>query len=236
MNKVINKYESTANLSYTLGMSLTLEALKGIPENVKCIYLSSKVKVNEHFNLLQTLAKKYHIPVIEDDKMISKLSLKENCYCIALFEKFYRPLKSENHILLFNYQDEGSLGTTLRSAVSFDEYDIVLINPTIDYFSPRTVRASMGAIFHTNIVCFDSLESYLQLYPKNNLYPLVNKGVEIQSLDIKKPYSFILPYDSKELAQQYSEGVYLKCAKEDVLSLESRSSIALCELYQRKRS
>lgn len=235
MIKEIKKYNSYFSYSYTLGMSLTIEALKGIGNKVELIILSTKVHQNDHLQELYRLAKELNVEVVVDDKIIANLSIKENCYCIGVFKKFDRALSGKDHVVLYNFKDEGSLGTTLRSAISFDFHDIVLIANEVDLFSPRTVRASMGAIFHTNIVLYDSLKAYLKDYPRQNICPIVSAGEELKKAKITSPYSVILPFDIDDLSKVYPSGIYLKHRQDDILGLEAQSTIVLHELYQSKR-
>ena len=59
------------------------------------------------------------------------------------------------HIILENIQDPGNLGTIIRSANAFDIDSIVLVGSCADPYNPKSVRASMGAIFRQRIVRAD---------------------------------------------------------------------------------
>ncbi|MDR0751075.1 MAG: RNA methyltransferase [Christensenellaceae bacterium] len=54
-------------------------------------------------------------------------------------------------IVLDEIRDAGNMGTIIRSVVAFGVYDIIAIN-CVDHYNPKVVRASMGGIFHSNIV------------------------------------------------------------------------------------
>ncbi|MCL2662479.1 MAG: RNA methyltransferase [Oscillospiraceae bacterium] len=51
------------------------------------------------------------------------------------------------HILLDNIQDPGNVGTILRSAYAFGIDSVILTEDSADIYNPKSVRASMGAIF-----------------------------------------------------------------------------------------
>ena len=53
-------------------------------------------------------------------------------------------------IVLENVQDPGNVGTVLRTADAFGA-DVLLLGACADAFSPKTVRASMGAAFRREI-------------------------------------------------------------------------------------
>lgn len=48
--------------------------------------------------------------------------------------------------------DPGNLGTIVRSAEVAGASAVVLLNNTVDPFSPKTIRASAGAVFHLPII------------------------------------------------------------------------------------
>ena len=164
------EYEKSSPTSYCLGMPPLIEGLRHRPEVIEKVYLSSKAKENASLEELHRLCRKLAVPVEIDDRRIARLSVKENCFAIGVFKKFEDTLRGNCHILLCEYEDEGFLGTTLRSAVSFDQKEIALIGCHADVFDPKTVRASMGAIFHCRLSFFASLEEYLAKYPRQSIY------------------------------------------------------------------
>lgn len=228
----MNKYISSDKTSYCLGMSLTIEALKHRPEFVRNVILSSKANKNEQLSYLLELCDEHNIEIVNDDHLIEKLSLKENCYCIGVFNKFYSSLSSNKHIVLYKFNDYGELGTILRSAVSFDYKDIVLIDSDIDYFDPRCIRASMGSIFHTNIVKYSSLDDYIKDNKDQLIVPFVsNSNNELSSLKLSDYYSLVISQDYYDLDYLKENGYYLKHNNLEEISLSIRSSIILNYAY-----
>lgn len=233
----MDKYQSSDASSYILGISLTIEALKKIPKYMEKVYVSSKAIKNEQFSKLNKLCKELNIPLIEDDDVIEKLSVKENCYGIGFFKKYKHELKKDEHIVLYNFSDYGELGTIFRSAVSFNFENIVLINSSIDYFNPRVIRASMGSIFHLNIKEYKTFEDYFKDY-KYNQYPFCGNGtIELSKLELKKPYSIIIPQNYFDMDNIFKQSYYLKHQGLDEISLSSLSAIVLnyCYLENLKR-
>ncbi len=50
-------------------------------------------------------------------------------------------------IVLDRLQDPGNLGTIIRTADAVAASGVILIEPCVDHFDPKTVRGSMGSIF-----------------------------------------------------------------------------------------
>lgn len=58
--------------------------------------------------------------------------------------------RSERVILLHGVQDPGNVGTVIRTAHAFGA-GVALSAGTADLYNPKTVRATMGSIFHASI-------------------------------------------------------------------------------------
>ncbi|TLS53301.1 RNA methyltransferase [Paenibacillus antri] len=56
-------------------------------------------------------------------------------------------------------QDPGNLGTILRSADAAGARAVLLGVGTVDVYNPKTIRATMGALFHVPIVACDLAEA-----------------------------------------------------------------------------
>ena len=58
--------------------------------------------------------------------------------------------KSERIVLLHGVQDPGNVGTVVRTAHAFGT-GVALSTGTADLYNPKTVRATMGSIFHAPV-------------------------------------------------------------------------------------
>ena len=58
-------------------------------------------------------------------------------------------------ILLDNIQDPGNVGTIIRTAGAFEIPGIIVTKGCADIYNPKTIRASMGAIFKQKIIYMD---------------------------------------------------------------------------------
>lgn len=63
--------------------------------------------------------------------------------------------KIERVIVLENLQDPGNVGTVIRTANAFNIDAVILVGACADLYNPKTVRASMGAIFRQRVLEMD---------------------------------------------------------------------------------
>jgi TrmH family RNA methyltransferase len=72
-------------------------------------------------------------------------------------ESWYQSLSDELVVVIDGVQDPGNLGTIIRSAAAVGADGVILGERCADLYAPKTVRATMGAIFHIPI--FQNIQS-----------------------------------------------------------------------------
>ena len=53
----------------------------------------------------------------------------------------------------------GNLGTIIRTIAGLGINDLAIIEPAADIWNPKTLRATMGALFHARHECFPNFEA-----------------------------------------------------------------------------
>ncbi|MGF7145008.1 TrmH family RNA methyltransferase [Anaerotaenia torta] len=173
----IKPYKKDADYSYTLGAFPTYELIKARPEQVIKAVMDTGFTDRDK---LAALCEENHIPVEYNNKLIAKISDKENCYAAGIFHKYDCRLKEDRpHIVLVNPSNMGNLGTILRTAAGFGIYDIAIILPGADIYHPKTVRSSMGALFRLNFHHYHDFKEYRREFPEHEIFTFM--------LDGKKP-------------------------------------------------
>ncbi len=76
-------------------------------------------------------------------------------------------------LILDRIQDPGNMGTLLRTALAFG-FTSVLAESSVDFFAPKVVRATQGAIFDLNLV--DG--SILDFIARNKEYTVIGSCVD----------------------------------------------------------
>lgn len=82
-------------------------------------------------------------------------------------------------LALDGIQDPGNLGTIIRTADSANLKQIIVSKNTVDAYSPKVIRSTMGAIYRVNIIEVENLEVTLKDLQKDGF------KVVVTSLDTK---------------------------------------------------
>lgn len=234
---MVKHYRKEDENSYALGATLTVELLKCRPEIVNAVYYHSQCK---DVGIVANTCKQHDIPLVQSDKAFNILSQKENCYILADFQKTKSELKKDtNHILLVNPSNAGNLGTILRSAAAFGIEDVAIISPAVDVYDPKTVRSSMGALFHERVVYYDSFDAYIADVGQRNCYPFMLKATEtLKKVAPQYPCTLIFGNEATGLDDRYltvgTPVIIRHTDNVDSLNLPIAASIALFEFFSEK--
>lgn len=95
-----------------------------------------------------------------------------------------RALTGRRYAVLDNVQDPGNVGTILRTADAFGADGLFLLNGCADPYGPKTVRASMGAVFRCPAwAC--TLEELTALLKAGGL-PLYGAALRDDTADVRR--------------------------------------------------
>ena len=154
-------YKSDLDYSYAPGIFPSMECLTYRPEKVRRLLVHSSAAGREGTDRLRALAEKAGVRVEAADRVLARISGKENCYAAAVFEKFEdAPDPEKPHVVLHNPGDSGNVGTILRTALGLGIEDVALVRPCVDLFDPKTVRASMGSLFRLRVKVYNTFGEY----------------------------------------------------------------------------
>lgn len=94
----------------------------------------------------------------------------------------------QNAIVLENVQDPGNVGTVIRTANAMGAGAVILVGACADRYNPKTVRATMGAVFRQNVVETDLAglkeyigQNHLRLYGA----ALSERAADLRTVNVK---------------------------------------------------
>jgi TrmH family RNA methyltransferase len=90
----------------------------------------------------------------------------------SLFEVSLQSLRvsgSSLVVVLDRLQDPGNLGTLIRTSDAVGAAAVILIEPCVDPFDPKTVRGTMGSLFNVPLVRTSDVSVLFDWFQKNGL-------------------------------------------------------------------
>lgn len=231
------KYKKESEHSYALGSFAVLNLIREMPYLVEGVYCHSELE-EASLSLLKGACKEAGIPFFERaDREVERVRNKDRELVFAAFQKFRSGLdKARSHIVLDRPSDMGNLGSIFRTALGFGFKDIAIIGTAADHLHPKTVRASMGALFSLRIQCFASLEDYLGACgeEEREIYCfMLGSSTELRELRREPGRRFSLVFGNEssgldEACKDLGTAVYIKHSGEiDSLNLGIAASIAM---------
>jgi len=241
------KYRNEENKFIVEGKKIILE---GINSNYNCeVIFVTKVFIENNKEFLSKInSKSIRIEVIksQDFKKFSDTITPQGI--AAVFQKGNKSktnlFKTNLVVYLDDISEPGNLGTIIRNCDWFGVQEIILSPDCAELYNPKTIRASMGSMFHLNIFENIDLKSYLNVLKEKKYLILCS---DIQGADIfnyNKASKKVIIFSNeakgpnKEMINLSDEIITIpKLGKAESLNVASASAIILAELtYSNKKA
>ncbi|MDR1784837.1 MAG: RNA methyltransferase [Endomicrobium sp.] len=178
--------------------------VKDIPKNwnIRQIFISERYK-----DIITDFKK----TTIFSDYLFNKLSVTKSPQGImALIEKKYYNTKDviKNYgkfIILENIQDPGNLGTIIRSADAFGIKAVFVSKGSADLYSDKTLRATMGSIFHLPVIDNIEVKDILDSMKNEKILTLAAspKGKKyLSEISLKTKSAFIIGNEARGIKNE----------------------------------
>jgi TrmH family RNA methyltransferase len=150
------KYRSELGLFAVEGVRFAEEVIASDWEVEYCLYTNEAAQKNRVQNILSSLAERGCRLLQVNNTVYSRVTDTENPQGIMLIVKKKQyglsdlvvPGKNPFLVILDRVQDPGNVGVIIRAADAAGCTGIILTNGCADLFSGKTLRSSMGSIFH----------------------------------------------------------------------------------------
>ena len=144
--------------------------------------------------------------------------------------------------VLDKIQDPGNAGTIIRTADAVGCTGIVALEGTVDLFSDKTVRSSMGSLFHLPIVAratHEDLFSYMRENRISCFASMLDKtAVPYFSVDYRPPVAVVFGNEGNGVSAEMGERmphVYIPMVgKTESLNVGTAAAIILYEAFRQR--
>ena len=138
-------------------------------------------------------AKKYNTLIVTDKVFLDISDVKTPQGILAVINKNENKEIDKNApyiMALDNLQDPGNIGTIIRTLDSANIKQLIVSKGSVDAYSPKVVRSTMGAIFRVNVIEVENLVETMQ--------NLKNSGFEVVSTSLETDKSiYDISYNKK---------------------------------------
>ena len=143
-------------------------------------------------------------------------------------------------LLLDGIQDPGNLGSILRSAAAAGFRQILLSVDCAQAWSPKTLRAAMGAHFLLDIHERCDLPSFLGGYRGQAVTTALDAATDLYSLDLKSPVAWVLGNEGQGVSEAVAQATTLRVripmlGTTESLNVAAAAAICLFETVRQRR-
>ncbi|MBM6828846.1 RNA methyltransferase [Anaerotignum lactatifermentans] len=175
---------------------------------VECYVVSDAFAQTENISSLEKRAEVYVVP----DNLFETLSETENpqgilavCGRKETEIEVFLEKKNAFFLLAEEMNDPGNLGTVIRTADACGVDAVFLSKGSVDLYHPKTLRATMGSVFHVPVIQNVSLEETAQLLRARGipLYAAHLKGRQYPySLNLRRACAFLIGNEARGLSEE----------------------------------
>lgn len=143
-------------------------------------------------------------------------------------------------VLLDGVQDPGNLGSILRSAAAAGFRQILLSQDCAHAWSPKVLRAAMGAHFQLEIHESCDLPAFLGGYRGQAVLTILEAPVELYSLDLTGPVAWVFGNEGQGVRPEVAASTSLQAripmpGATESLNVAAAAAICLFETVRQRR-
>lgn len=190
-NSLIKDIKKLKDKKYRIESSrFLIEGFRFVGEALQSDFIVPLVFVSENaldrwqsFNMQDKVQENTKVYSVTDQilKIISSTDTPQGIVAVVNNKNIETENKQGFYTLVDKVQDPGNMGTIIRTAHAAGALGVIITKGTVDIYNEKTLRSTMGSIFHIPIIHDINLESVKSL--KSNGFRLV-----VSSLDTDKNF------------------------------------------------
>lgn len=198
-----------------------VEGVKSVKEAVSAGETIRKLLITErgekHFQLndiTTNLSKEVQIVRVTDEVMEFMSEIESPQGIIALVSKSQITLKeltvtqSSGFVVIDGVQDPGNVGTIIRSADAFGFGAVILTKGCADIFNSKTLRSTMGSVFHLPVIQDVTTEDLINFLKENSFFiaatTLEESSRFLPDVEFLRPLALVFGNEGKGVSKEIS--------------------------------
>ncbi len=110
---------------------------------------------------------------------------------VIYYNENFKVNTDDKFIICESVQDPGNFGSIIRSADAFGFSGVIFTSDTVDPFNEKTMRSSMGSVFHINLFCTDDILKTITFLKMNGVSIY---AAHLEGTDLSEDFRFTSPF------------------------------------------
>ena len=244
------KYRDEYNLFVVEGIRLVEEAAGSTWRPAMCFYTEKAAAAPRVQATLEILAAKGCRIFPVADNVYAKITDTEQpqgILCVMEKKRYtFDDLQSSDReliVVLDNVQDPGNVGTVVRTADAAGCCGVILTKGCADLFSGKTVRATMGSLFHLPVitgVAEQEVAAFLERQGIRLLATALDSSSLYHDVDLRSPVAIVFGNEgagvSKVILEKADERLYIPLyGRAESLNVAVAAAVILYEARRQRR-
>lgn len=240
------KHREELGLFIVEGEKMCTELLELNLSDDKCTYKIQEIYYTQEWlekyndQVSRFSGEKELVKPIELDK-ISQLKTANQALMVVAIPPMEIPFYDEELVLLLDrIQDPGNMGTIIRTAEWFGITHIICSSDSVDLYNSKVVQATMGAMFHLDILYYDIVEALVNLkkhHPLKPIYGAALDGRNIYETPLTQNACIVMGNESKgirpEVREMITKAIKIpQVGKSESLNVASATAV-ICSEFKR---
>lgn len=199
--------------------SFFIEGIRAVDECIKSganiaylVYSDMLLNLKGGCELFDILDHEDHKLFYISDKLFNEISDTERPqgilavvkYDLKKMEEVIR--EKENFLILLDrLQDPGNMGTIIRTADAFGSNGVIVTEGCVDIFNPKTIRSTMGSIFHIPLLYYKNANEAIKDLRDNNIKVIttsLNAEDYCYDVDFKASFALIIGNEASGVSDE----------------------------------
>lgn len=219
-NRIIKHIKSLHKKKYRWEhQNFFVEGVRAVEESIiskgeieYILYSEAIYNVKGGNELIELIEKEEYTNYQITDKLLKEISDTENPQGIMAVVKLHISnledvlVDSNNFLVLLDrLQDPGNMGTIIRTADALGANGVVITRGSVDMFNPKTIRSTMGSIFHIPLVYYDDINDALMELKEKNIKIMstsLESSVPCYEVDFTKDFALVIGNEASGISKE----------------------------------
>ena len=204
-------------------------------------------KYSDYLDLIQPNAEQYYGIEPHIAALLADTKTPQGIFCVCEMQECAQGLthmeKASHYLALENIQDPANLGAVLRTAEALGVGGVILAGSCCDVYSPKVLRASMGAVFRLPFFIVDNMSDAVKKLNEQEFVTLAavpsEEAQKITEIQFLRPTVIVVGNEgsglTKEAISACSQSVTIPMlGRAESLNASASAAILMWEMMRSK--